>query len=116
MMNHIQYVEQLFLANRNDEQAIPMEKYMKDKFPFLGIKTPLRKKLLKTFFTETGIVKEQFQPQFVMALWEKEEREYQYAAMDYIEKSLQKLPKTDVPLMEKLITTKSWWDTVDMLA
>lgn len=113
------YTEQLiplFEANRNEANAEPMKKYMKNHFPFLGIKTPTRRELMKEFYKETGILKEPFQTNFVLALWEKEEREYQYAALDYIRKSLKKLSKKDLPLMEKLITTKSWWDTVDTLA
>lgn len=33
---------QIFYNNRNEEQAIPMAKYMKNKFPFLGLKKPER--------------------------------------------------------------------------
>lgn len=115
-MDPIQLLTALFEGNRNIENAIPMQKYMKNHFPFLGIKMPRRKELTRTFYKESGILKEPFQPQFVMALWKKVEREYQYAALDYIEKFLKKLEKGDLSLMEKLITTKSWWDTVDMLA
>lgn len=106
----------LFEANRNESNAGPMEKNMKDHFPFLGIKSPVRKELMKQFFKESEILKQPFQTNFVQVLWEKEEREYQYAAMDYIEKSLKKLNKEDLSLIEHLITTKSWWDTVDLLA
>ncbi|MCH6268773.1 DNA alkylation repair protein [Bacillus sp. FJAT-50051] len=93
-----------------------MEKYMKGHFPFLGIKKPLRSELEKQFFKETGILKEPFNQDFVWGLWEKEEREYQYTALVYMEKSLNKLDKSDLSFMERLITTKSWWDTVDAIA
>jgi 3-methyladenine DNA glycosylase AlkD len=106
----------LFEANRNDEQARPMEKYMKDHFPFLGIKTPLRRELLKQFYKESGLLKESFQHDFIYELWARDEREYQNAALDYIARSLKKLTDQDLPLFEFLITNKSWWDTVDMLA
>jgi len=106
----------LFKENRNRENAVPMAKYMKNQFPFLGIKTPARRKLMMLFYQESGILPEPFQEDLVLALWEQEEREYQYAALDYIGRSLKKLGKRDLPLLEKLITTKSWWDTVDMLA
>lgn len=115
-MEQINHLIQLFEANRDQENAIPMQKYMKDLFPFLGIKTPERNLLMKQFYAESNILISAFQPEFVLALWSKEEREYQYAALNYIEKTLKKLGKSDLPLMEKLITTKSWWDTVDMLA
>ncbi|RUQ31454.1 DNA alkylation repair protein [Peribacillus cavernae] len=93
-----------------------MQKYMKDLFLFLGIKSPLRKELTKEFFLESGILKKDFQPGFVTMLWKKREREYQYVALDYLERSLKKLQKKDLFLMKELIITKSWWDTVDMLA
>lgn len=106
----------LFEQNRDLEKAVPMENYMKNYFSFLGIKAPERKELLKKFFQESGITKLDFQSTFVTGLWEKEEREYQYAALDYMEKVLKKLDKQHFSLLEELITTKSWWDTVDFLA
>ena len=112
----IDYLIHLFETNRNNENAIPMQNYMKNHFPFLGIKTPKRRELMKEFFQESGILKESFQIDFIKALWELDEREYQYAALDYIEKSIKKLDKDHLPLFEKLITTKSWWDSVDALA
>ncbi|MET3698782.1 DNA-7-methylguanine glycosylase [Bacillus oleivorans] len=115
-MTKIDRLVDLFEASRNPENAIPMQNYMKGNFLFLGIKTPERRELLKRYFLETQILKEPFQHEFVLTLWELEKREYQYAALDYISRSIKKLSKEDLPLMEKLITTKSWWDTVDMLA
>lgn len=106
----------LFEANRNEANADSMKKYLRDQFEFLGIKTPERKELLKQFYQESGILKTPFQLDFVLALWEKEEREYQYAALSYLEKSVKKLEKDAMPLFERLITTKSWWDTVDTIA
>ncbi|SFB03079.1 MULTISPECIES: DNA alkylation repair protein [unclassified Bacillus (in: firmicutes)] len=116
MNTYISKLTSLFEENRNPELAIPMQNYMKNHFDFLGIKSPTRKELEKQFFQETGILKEPFQPSFIQQLWEKEEREYQYTALAYIEKSLKKLTADDLLLMEKLIITKSWWDTVDALA
>jgi 3-methyladenine DNA glycosylase AlkD len=107
---------QLFEQNRNENNAGPMEKYMKGHFRFLGIKSPERIKLEKRFFKESGILKEPFKPQFVLSLWELEEREYQYTALSYLLGMLKKLVKEDLHLIEHLITTKSWWDTVDLLA
>lgn len=116
-MNEIMAVLKFhFENNRNEQNAGPMKKYMKDLFPFLGIKTPERTRLTKLFYQQSGILKQDFQHEFVLELWEQPEREYQYAAIDYISRSLKKLVKEDLPLFEKLITTKSWWDTVDMLA
>lgn len=115
-MSYIERIQQLFTEHQNKENAIPMKKYMRNRFPFLGIKTPLRKTLMRQFFKESGIREEPLQTEFVRSLWQLPEREYQYAAMDYLHVSLKKLHKNDLNLMEELMTTKSWWDTVDMLA
>ena len=116
MPTKIEKVTNLFEAYRNEREAGPMTKYMKNHFPFLGIKSPIRKELEKVFFKETGILKEPFDQEFIIELWEKDEREYQYMALTYIEKSLKKLQKGDLALMERLVLEKSWWDTVDAIA
>ncbi|MBV7505114.1 DNA alkylation repair protein [Bacillus sp. sid0103] len=116
MPSTIDLLTQLFEENRNEANAGPMKKYMKDHFPFLGIKKPERSVLEKQFFQATGILKEPFNQEFIRALWAKDEREYQYTALVYMEKTLNKLEKTDLPFMEELIETKSWWDTVDAIA
>ncbi|WP_075983266.1 DNA alkylation repair protein [Bacillus massilinigeriensis] len=115
-LKNIDQLISIFEANRNEENAVPMSNYMKNNFPFLGIKKPERSQLMKQFFKESGILQQPFQEEFVRACWKKEEREYQYAAMDYMEKALKKLNKQHVPFIEQLITTKSWWDSVDILA
>jgi 3-methyladenine DNA glycosylase AlkD len=116
LSDKLEFVTKLFEANRNETEAGPMKKYMKDHFPFLGIKSPIRKELEKEFFKETGIVKEPFDQEFIIELWKKDEREYQYTALTYIEKMLKKLQKDDLALMERLVLEKSWWDTVDAIA
>ena len=83
MSPHIALLTQLFEENRNEANAEPMKKYMKDHFPFLGIKKPQRSELEKQFFQETGILKESFNQDLIRELWEKEEREYQYTALVY---------------------------------
>jgi len=116
LKNEIEQLTALFEEHRNDDNAGPMRKYMKDHFPFLGIKSPLRKELEKQFFKETGILKEEFNKDFVVGLWEKDEREYQYTAITYTGKFIKKLPKDAIQFLERLITTKSWWDSVDSIA
>jgi 3-methyladenine DNA glycosylase AlkD len=115
MSPEIEVVSILFERNRNEENAGPMSKYMKDHFPFLGIKSPLRKELEKQFFKETEILKKPFNQDFVIGLWEKGEREYQYTAITYMAKFIKKLPKDAIQFLERLLTIKSWWDSVDSI-
>jgi 3-methyladenine DNA glycosylase AlkD len=106
----------LLKENANAENAIPMQKYMKDKFAFLGIKKPERHKLVSAFFRESKFLEEPLNYGFIEFLWELSEREFQYVVLEYLVQNKQKLIKEDIGLLQRLITCKSWWDTVDLIA
>ncbi len=93
-----------------------MAKYMRDQFPFLGIKTPVRRSLLKGFVAEYGLPPLANLETILRELWQLPEREYQYSALTLLGKLEKKLPSKFVDTLEYLIVNKSWWDTVDLLA
>ena len=115
-MEKVAYLKQLFEKERNEDQAMAMARYMKDQFPFYGIKTPERRKCMALFFKETDILKSPLSHDFCLTLWNMPEREWQYAALDYLVRYERKLEVEDLPFLKKLIMFKSWWDTVDMIA
>jgi 3-methyladenine DNA glycosylase AlkD len=49
-------------------------------------------------------------------LWRLPEREFQYAALDLLAGNAKRLTPAALSECERLITAKSWWDTVDGLA
>jgi 3-methyladenine DNA glycosylase AlkD len=116
MHSYIEPLVELYSANRNDMTAVPMAKYMKDKFPFLGLKTPARKELNKVFFRQYGLPEITELERITGDLWSLPEREYQYFALGLLRKMIKKLPKEFISLFEDLIVEKSWWDTVDGIA
>jgi len=87
---------------------------MKDLFPFLGIKKPAREALTKGFISEKkkeiGIDWD-----FIFKSYDLPEREFQYLAIDYMIAVKDRFVPADMEKVEKLITTKSWWDTVDAI-
>lgn len=107
---------ELFEANRNQQLAIPMAAYMKNQFPFLGIKTPLRKQLLTQYLAEHHLPQQQHITSVVMELYRLPEREYQYAAIAVLERMKAQLSKEDLAFLRRLIESKSWWDSVDAIA
>jgi 3-methyladenine DNA glycosylase AlkD len=113
--NHQGIIEK-FEANRNEELAGPMTAYLKNHFPFLGIKSPLRKELLKEQFVEYALPEPQQLFQEVWKMYNLPEREYQYAAIALIEKMKKHLTTEDFFALLQLIETKSWWDSVDSIA
>ena len=107
-----QEVVKEFYANKNRNLAVPMEAYMRNMFPYLGIKKPLRAKIQREFLKEAKKSKT-IDWDIVFELYSKEEREFQYLSIDYLIATKAYLKKEDIEKIEQLIITKSWWDTVD---
>jgi len=106
---------ELFYENKNDDIAVPMAKYMKNKFPFLGIKTPERKELSKDFLKERKKDKE-VDWEFIFHCFELPEREFQYLAISYMDTVKNLFTIKDMDNIERIIKTKSWWDSVDSIS
>ena len=103
-------------AISNADDGFQMKKYMKNKFEFFGVKSPARKtiqKELKSYWKEMN-QDELFL--YAELLWKLPQRELQYIAVDALGTRAKKFDASHLPRIEKLITTKSWWDTVDGLA
>ena len=103
-----------FRAHTDTEKAKKQEAYLRDQFKFLGLPTPVRRELSKSFLKEKAQEKV-IDWQLVDFLWSEEEREFQYLACDYLRKMKKYLEATDLPKIYQLATTKSWWETVDSL-
>jgi len=102
-------LKQAFETASDPHIAKQQAAYMKNRFPFLGIKAPIRRVLQRKVF----ILPENLQETLV-TLWKLPEREYTYAALDLAQKYRNKL--TDLSFIRYLIETRSWWDSVDILA
>ena len=101
-------------AAKDPEKAGPMEAYMRYQFSFLGIAAPERNALYKKYFPSAKKTKLIYWD-FVDTCWEKDAREYQYVAANYLKAMQSYLTENDLPKLERLVVTKSWWDTVDIL-
>ena len=104
-----------FEENRNELLAESMEKYMQDKFRFLGVRGATRTEIYKKYFPEARKSKV-IDWDFVESCWNKEEREFQYVVVYYLKAMQRFLKREDISRLKYLIVTKSWWDTVDLLA
>ncbi|RSK29227.1 DNA alkylation repair protein [Bacillus sp. HMF5848] len=95
-----------------------MKRYMRDQYEFFGVKTPERRGILKSFLLENGLPHDDAFNEAIVELWEMPERELQIVAINLIDLKIKKkeLSTAFLPVIEQLITTKSWWDTVDHIA
>ena len=98
------------------ERAAPMRAYMKDVAPFLGIGTPARRAAMRPLIKSWGARSGDEVGAAARALWVLDEREYAYAACDFIAARHRDLTADFVQSHgEYLLTTRPWWDTVDSL-
>jgi 3-methyladenine DNA glycosylase AlkD len=114
----VQQLELEFEKNRNEFEAEGMSRYMKNRFTYFGIKKPKRAVIQKQWFS---IIPKDFtqehKRELVLELWQKEQREFHYVAMDFMAKWKDKeLVSEDSEFIEFLLTNHSWWDSVDALA
>ncbi len=112
----IQNLEEAFGSASNQEIARGQAAYMRNQFTFVGLKSNARKEILKPFLRKENKPHKDGLAQVVKSLWRKPEREYQYAAQELAAKYLRESEQEDIALFEWMITTKSWWDTVDFIA
>ncbi len=103
-------------GHRDLEHSEAMKAYMKHHFEFLGIKSPLRKSLIKSFLRQNSIPEGEELKLLAHLLWENPHREFQYCAMEFLGKRVRSWDASFLLLFEALILKKSWWDTVDWLA
>jgi len=118
-MSPLTYLEPLlkqYEDNRDPVRAVQMKKYMKDQFDFFGIGTPARRAMMSAHIREYGWPDWSSIEEITRSLWEMNERECQSTVIDLLNRMKKKLGPDKLPLMEYLITTKSWWDTVDGVA
>ncbi len=90
--------------------------YMKGIAPFIGVRAPERRKLIKEVSKKLPQPTSEELGQAARALWKLPEREYHYLACDLIEIFIKYADKSFLSdHVEFLISHKSWWDTVDLL-
>ncbi|GEK16155.1 hypothetical protein AFI02nite_41910 [Aliivibrio fischeri] len=100
----------------NIENSSTMKSYMRDQFEFYGIQSVPRRAAMKKLFTRDKLPPTEDLSIVIHELWTLLEREFQMVAVDLLITLKKQLPTSILIDLEYLITTKSWWDTVDLLA
>jgi 3-methyladenine DNA glycosylase AlkD len=109
-------VKRVLIPIRDPIRAQGAQAYMKKIAPYLGICAPDRRAATKPVFAALPTPTSQELGLAAVLLYAQREREYAYVANDlldhFIETAERNFLKNEVA---GLITTKSWWDTVDGL-
>lgn len=90
---------------------------MKNQFEFFGIKADLRRSLMKPLVAKHRLEIRDTIRTLAFDLYDQPQREMHMVAIELFEKQLRRSYKIeDIVLIQKLITTNSWWDSVDFIA
>lgn len=114
-----QYFAELALAFEKHSDlatAAGYKAYMRNKFDYYGISSPLRRQLVREFILKAGYPPYEQLEEMVQFAWEQPQRDWQYIAMELVTKAIKKADASIIELAEWMITHKSWWDTVDYIA
>ena len=95
----------------NPADAPAMVAYMKGVQPFLGVKTPARREIVRAALKGYPDRTERFAA--AAELWQGEYREERYMALDLLAKS--RLTVADLPVLESMLPACNWWDLLDTL-
>jgi len=106
----------LYTAAREPVRGEQMAAYMRDRFPFLGLPAPTQRALTRTVVAGLPTPAEADLRAVALACWQLDEREYQYFACDWLRRHMAVPGPGFLATLRTLITTKSWWDTIDPLA
>ena len=115
-MKYLESLQRIFEENSNPDYAAHMSAYMKNRFPFYGIKSKDRRSLQKDFLKKNGLPEIKELGKIVIAAYKFPQREMQYFAIELVNKMKPELEANFIEIAEKMIVTKSWWDTVDAVA
>jgi 3-methyladenine DNA glycosylase AlkD len=116
MHPYVGSIKTIYEKNADAKAAVPMKRYMRDQFEYLGIKGPKLGELLKGQYARHGFPDISELDGIVRDLWSLPQREYQYTATILIGNLEKQLPEDFIETLEYLIVTKSWWDTVDTIS
>lgn len=97
-------------------RAPQMRAYMRDRFEFLGVTAPDRRRAARPFM---ATMRSATQDQLLDAaerLWGFPQREYAYVAADLLRANARSLGPVALDRIGGLVRTESWWDGVDPLA
>lgn len=112
----IEFMKSELAARSDADYSVKMAAYMKGHFVFAGVRGPQKQEVLKLLKAEC----QNWTIDQLVAVardgWLDEWREVQQLCIDLLKWRRLRLTAQHLPHLEYMITHKSWWDSVDMIA
>lgn len=103
----------LFEKNKDAENAIKQEAYLKNQFKFLGLPKPKRASLEKQFVKNTKQLEKEQVIEVIFNLSELTEREYLYTSQMVLQANYLKFDYDNVLELTKITRNNQWWENTD---
>lgn len=113
---YLEMVSGIFLDKGDPIRAEKQRAYMRNQFDYCGLTAPQWLGLLKTIFHEHGTFEGKQMKEFINLCFQQEYRELQYVGLEMMQVRINEWPSSWISVLEKYITTESWWETVDWMA
>lgn len=114
--SYLSLIQSTFLSKGDPETAQGQIAYLRNHFDFYGLKAAQWMAISKEIMEENGVPTGADIQELARLCFDDEHRELHYFALEMVQKTLKKQPADFIDFLQELITTKSWWDTVDWLA
>tara|TARA_Y100000589_G_scaffold165879_1_gene157870 strand:- start:79 stop:756 length:678 start_codon:yes stop_codon:yes gene_type:complete len=112
----VKSIEKEFIKYSNPLIAKKQEKYMRNNFKFFGLPANQRRKIQNPFIKNILDFDEKKFNEFIIILWNKEQRDFQYFSQELVYLNYYNFKCEDKNLFEYMIINKSWWDTIDFVS
>jgi 3-methyladenine DNA glycosylase AlkD len=115
MHPYIESLRVILQADADPIRAVGAKAYMRNQFEFFGIPMPVRRTLCRQYIKQSLPPYAEIEV-ILKELFAQPERELHYFAIELLAAMKKQWTKEIISIMEDLIVTKSWWDTVDYMA
>lgn len=113
---YIAIISEAFLEAGDPLRAEKQRAYTRHQFAYYGLVAPRWVAISKEIFAREGIYTSEELEAFVLGCLDQEYRELHFAGLQMMERMLKFQEESWISVLEKCITTQSWWDTVDWIA
>ena len=113
---YVDLVTGLFMKQADPLRAEKQMAYMRNQFEYLGLGATKWYPMAKEILARHGMYSGKQLKEFVEACYDQPYREVMYVGIEMMQQMLPHQNKSFIKVLEKCITTNSWWDSVDWLA
>lgn len=113
---YLHLINKKFTEAGDPIRAEQQRAYMRNQFEYCGLGAPQWMSMAKEIFADHGMFTGKQLELFIKFSFDQEYREIQYVSLEMMQRRLPDQNKSWIRVLEKCITTHSWWDSVDWLA